>query len=61
MVLFRPDQNAARFKAGAARMSMPSVPEDQFVEAVRATVENNLDYVSGLQRGGRFWDGEREG
>ncbi len=27
-------------------MSMPSVPEDQFVEAVRSCVESNLDYVS---------------
>jgi hypothetical protein len=46
VVIFRPDQNAARLKAGAARMSMPSVPEDQFVEAVRSTVAANLDYVS---------------
>lgn len=37
---------ACRTQAGAARMSMPSVPEDQFVEAVRSCVESNLDYVS---------------
>ncbi|KAG2430864.1 hypothetical protein HXX76_009838 [Chlamydomonas incerta] len=54
VVLFRPDQNAARFKAGAARMSMPAVPEDQFVEAVRATVENNLDYVPPMGKGSLY-------
>jgi branched-chain amino acid aminotransferase len=52
VVVFRPDQNAARFKAGAARMSMPAVPEDQFVEAVKAVVRANVDYVSGPVRTG---------
>jgi branched-chain amino acid aminotransferase len=45
VVLFRPEQNAARFKAGALRMSMPPVPEDMFVEAVKELVRANLDYV----------------
>ena len=54
VVVFRPDQNAARFKAGAARMSMPAVPEDQFVEAVKAVVRANVDYVSRLSVGGRM-------
>lgn len=46
VVLFRPDQNAARMKAGALRLSMPPVPEDQFVEAVKNTVRANEDFVS---------------
>lgn len=47
VVLFRPDKNAERFAAGAARMSMPAVPEDMFVEAVKSVVEVRL--VGGLQ------------
>ncbi|EFJ46286.1 branched chain amino acid aminotransferase [Volvox carteri f. nagariensis] len=54
VVVFRPDQNAARFKAGAARMSMPSVPEEQFVEAVKATVAANLDYVPPIGKGSLY-------
>jgi branched-subunit amino acid aminotransferase/4-amino-4-deoxychorismate lyase len=38
VVLFRPDKNAERFAAGAARMSMPAVPQDMFVEAVKSVV-----------------------
>jgi len=44
-VLFRPDQNAARMQAGAARLSMPPVPEQQFVGAVKDIVAANNDFV----------------
>ncbi|GIL67686.1 hypothetical protein Vafri_21024 [Volvox africanus] len=54
VVVFRPDQNAARFKAGAARMSMPAVPEEQFVEAVKSTVAANLDYVPPIGKGSLY-------
>ncbi|GLI68463.1 hypothetical protein VaNZ11_012889 [Volvox africanus] len=54
VVVFRPDQNAARFKAGAARMSMPTVPEEQFVEAVKSTVAANLDYVPPIGKGSLY-------
>lgn len=36
-----PDRNAARFKAGAERLSMPEVPEAEFVAAVEAAVRAN--------------------
>lgn len=45
IVLFRPDRNAARMAAGAARLSMPPVPEEQFISAVADTVRANADYV----------------
>ena len=45
VVLFRPEQNAARMKQGAARMSMPHVPEELFLEAVRSTVKSNIGWV----------------
>jgi len=37
-LLFRPEQNAKRFNASAARLGMPLVPEDLFVEAVKKIV-----------------------
>lgn len=46
IVLFRPDKNAERFAAGAERLSMPKVPEQQFVDAVQSLVSANRDWVS---------------
>ncbi|WP_298544692.1 branched-chain amino acid aminotransferase [uncultured Aquimarina sp.] len=42
-LLFRPEENAKRFNHSAARMGMPSVPTDLFVEAVKqiVAVEHN--------------------
>jgi hypothetical protein len=37
----RPDRNAARIAAGAARLSMPPFPEARFVEAVAECVRAN--------------------
>ena len=45
VVLFRPDKNAERFKAGAERLSMPPVPEEQFVAAVQSLVSANKGWV----------------
>lgn len=46
IVLFRPDQNAARMHDGALRLSMPPVPQQQFVEAVKSVVRANTGFVS---------------
>ena len=43
--LFRPADNAARFNRSAARMAMPSLPAATFVEACRAIVRADLDWV----------------
>lgn len=45
VVLFRPDQHAARFNRSLRRMAMPELPEDLFVEAVRRLVEIDADWV----------------
>lgn len=37
--LFRPEANAKRFNASAARMAMPDVPEDLFIQAVEELVK----------------------
>lgn len=43
--LFRPDQNAERLQRTADRLLMPQVPTDKFVEAAKAVVKANADYV----------------
>ena len=43
--LFRPDMNAKRMALSNVRMCMPVFPEDLFVEAVKALVEIDADWV----------------
>jgi len=45
VVTFRPDQNAARFADGAERMSMPAVPPEIFVDAVKKCISANRDFI----------------
>jgi branched-chain amino acid aminotransferase len=42
---FRPDANAARFQRSARRMAMPELPEELFVESIRALVDVDRDWV----------------
>lgn len=50
----RPDANAARMAAGAARLSMPPVPAQQFIDAVASTVAANADYVPPAGKGSLY-------
>ncbi|WP_293010499.1 MULTISPECIES: branched-chain amino acid aminotransferase [unclassified Oscillibacter] len=43
--LFRPDCNARRMNNTQERLCMPSIPEEDFVEATRALVEVEKDWV----------------
>ena len=45
IVCFRPDLNAERMYDSAARLEMPPFPKDRFVEAVKAVVKANEDWV----------------
>ena len=54
IVLFRPDKNAARCAAGAARLSMPPVPEAQFADAVAAAVRANAAWVPPRGKGSLY-------
>lgn len=54
IVLFRPDQNAARMMAGADRMSMPQVPSDLFVRACHDVVKENAAYVPPMGKGALY-------
>jgi branched-chain amino acid aminotransferase len=44
---FRPDANAGRFQRSAARLAMPQLPVEQFVESLRALVDVDRDWVPG--------------
>ena len=43
--LFRPYENARRMNRSAARFSMPEIPEKDFVQAVKALVDVDSDWV----------------
>ena len=43
--LFRPSANARRFFNSANRLAMPPLPEDVFVESVRALVDIDRDWI----------------
>lgn len=45
IVTFRPDLNAERMEASAARLEMPVFPKGRFVEAVKETVKANAAFV----------------
>lgn len=43
--LFRPDANARRFRASARRMAMPELPDELFLDSVRALVRTEKDWI----------------
>ncbi|RAI02215.1 branched chain amino acid aminotransferase [Acuticoccus sediminis] len=43
--LFRPDANARRFQSSAERLAMAPLPEQLFVESVRALVRADRDWI----------------
>lgn len=45
VVLFRPDANSRRFNATAARLAMPAMPEELFVESLRRLVDVDRAWV----------------
>src|SRR5437868_6455492 len=47
IALFRPDQNARRFQASAARLAMPALPEPLFLQAVEELVKIDKAWIPG--------------
>jgi branched-chain amino acid aminotransferase len=45
VVVFRPEENAARLQRTAERILMPQVPTDMFVDAVERVIRANLRFV----------------
>lgn len=54
MALFRPDANARRFNASAARLAMPALPEDLFVEAIRQLVGVDANWFPAVDGGSLY-------
>ncbi|XP_030523314.1 branched-chain-amino-acid aminotransferase 6-like isoform X2 [Rhodamnia argentea] len=54
ILLFRPEQNALRMKAGAERLCMPSPSIEQFVDAVKQTVLANERWVPPFGKGSMY-------
>lgn len=52
--LFRPTANAARFRSSAERMAMVPLPEDVFVESVRALVRQEADWIPDIDGGALY-------
>ncbi|GAX47533.1 branched-chain amino acid aminotransferase [Pseudolactococcus reticulitermitis] len=53
--LFRPDQNAERLQRTARRLLMPEVPTELFINAAKAVVKANHQYVPPYESGGSLY------
>ncbi|WP_419825975.1 branched-chain amino acid aminotransferase [Sphingomonas sp.] len=47
VTLFRPDRNAARFRASARRLAMPELPDELFLGSLEALIGADRDWVPG--------------
>lgn len=54
IVLFRPGENAKRMAGGCERLMMPPYPPEKFVEAVKAAVLANKDYIPPYGKGSLY-------
>jgi branched-chain amino acid aminotransferase len=52
--LFRPDANARRFAKSAARLAMPPLPEEMFLESVRGLVRADRDWIPKSEDGSLY-------
>lgn len=52
--LFRADANARRFRDSAQRMAMAELPEDLFLESVRALVKADADWIPHVEGGALY-------
>jgi len=51
VVFFRLDENAKRFNSSSRRLCIPEIPNDLFINAVKDTVLDNLDYMPKKNKG----------
>jgi len=52
--LFRADANARRFRASAERLAMAPLPEELFLESIRALVRTDRDWMPALEGGALY-------
>ncbi|KAL2161717.1 hypothetical protein VTH06DRAFT_8279 [Thermothelomyces fergusii] len=55
IAIFRPDRNAVRMQRSAEFISVPPVPTDLFLEAVKAAVALNAEYVPPHETGAAMY------
>ncbi|MDR3258259.1 MAG: branched-chain amino acid aminotransferase [Fusobacteriaceae bacterium] len=47
--IFRPDMNAKRLRTSCERLYMPPLPEEMFIEAVKAIVSHEREWIPSLE------------
>jgi branched-chain amino acid aminotransferase len=52
--LFRPDANARRFNASARRLAMPDLPEEMFLDSIRALVRADIGWIPPGEEGSLY-------
>jgi branched-chain amino acid aminotransferase len=52
--LFRPDANARRFAKSAIRLAMPPLPEEMFLDSVRALVRADREWIPDSEDGSLY-------
>ena len=52
--LFRPDANARRFANSARRLAMPPLPEEMFLESIRALVRADREWIPAMEDGSLY-------
>jgi branched-chain amino acid aminotransferase len=52
--LFRPDANARRFASSARRLAMPELPEEMFLESIRALVRTDREWIPDSEDGSLY-------
>lgn len=52
--LFRPDANAQRFARSAQRLAMPELPEEMFLESIRALVRADREWIPAMDDGSLY-------
>lgn len=55
IVIFRPDLNEKRMHDSCERLEMPVLPEGRFIEAIKAVVKENRDYIPPYGSGATFY------
>jgi branched-chain amino acid aminotransferase len=54
ILLFRPEKNAERAAKGCLRLSMPEIPKNVFMDAVKKVVNDNSDYIPPTEKGALY-------
>ncbi|WP_294080744.1 branched-chain amino acid aminotransferase [Sphingomonas sp.] len=52
--LFRPGENARRFRESAQRMAMPELPDDLFIGSIEALVKADRDWIPTIEGGSLY-------